>query len=68
MSSRRYRSLHFGDTSDKNVVYHREHRSKLGREKRISRYVPGYDDYKIAKKGIIKEKAWKKIKRDIVLQ
>jgi hypothetical protein len=31
--ARRYRSLHFGNMDGKNVVFHREHRSKRGRMK-----------------------------------
>lgn len=32
MAARRYRALHFGNMEGKNVVYHREHRSKHGRQ------------------------------------
>jgi hypothetical protein len=42
--ARRYRALHFGNMDGKNVIYHREHRSKRGRKpKRTFGMTPYYD-------------------------
>lgn len=59
MTARRIKSLHFGDMEGKNVVFHREHRSKRGRKIKPERGMRGQTP-RNSKKG----KSWRKFNRD----